>query len=161
MKDFKERFNNSFSVIEEKRKKIAEEKRKERELEKERKREQEKQLMQSTEKKVDGIYLEYEKMFKKDTIEYFLTKMEKHMLPPYNTTYTLGIGLDKQGCLILEKKIEKELRKELPKNKKIELKVCVEDRRIEHGHEEGDNHAGCWVHDYTEYKLWILISLNF
>ena len=154
MNDYRERFLSGFATIDGERRKIEEE-RKQKEIE------QKKYKEAKAKEYAEKIFSENKKVLINNTLDNFLLKMEKSILPPYEVSTTLEIGIDELACSILQNLIEEALKEELPPNNNIKLKVSVKDKSISHGHEEGNNYAGRWVHDYTEYKLVISISLDF
>jgi len=42
---------------------------------------------------------------------------------------------------------------------KIMVSISAKEEKKGHGHEEGDNYAGVWIHDYDEYILTITVQL--
>lgn len=162
MSSYKERFLSSFNAIEEKREEIANQKRLEAERIKKEKEKQEIEDAQFLKKLAKDIFSRYKAKLIDSTLDSFLSKIEAGSKPPYKVTYNLEENILFRGASsLLEKMIETSLKNELPYIPKMVLNVSVHDDSIQHGHEEGNWRSGQWVHDYTEYRLIIEISINF
>ena len=162
MSSYKERFLSSFNAIEEKREEIANQKRLEAERIEKEKVTEEKEKNQLLKKCAENIFSRNKATLIDSTLDSFLSKVEACSKPPYKVTYNLEENILFRGASsLLEKMIETSLKNELPNIPQMVLKVSVHNHSIRHGHEEGDWRSGRWVHDYTEYRLIIEISINF
>jgi len=143
-----------------------EEKEKQKELEakqreKER-REREKEKVKSDKKYANDIFSRNKSILINKTLDDFMSKLKKSSFPPYEVSYTLAEGIcNETTTSTLEKIIKKELLKEIGNIPNGVIEVVVEDNHIDHGHDEGDNRAGAWVYEYTEYRLDVKITYNF
>lgn len=160
MSSYKERFLSSFNAIEEKREEIANQKRLEAERIKKEKEKQEIEDAQFLKKLAKDIFSRYKAKLIDSTLDSFLSKIEAGSLPPYKVSYLLEERLiysHVNASSLLEEMIETSLQNKLPYIPKMVLNVSVHDDSIQ----QGNWRSGRWVHDYTEYRLIIEISINF